>query len=197
MEKTNNLETEINLIPKEEIKEEPVNKFFSRALKVGKFTLIAMDLFLAVVFVLSFKLNADLTKINQEVDAKNSQIQKNLTFERDFLTAQKRLAVLSSSYQTIEKRLPLLSFVEEKIPQDLSLTRLALSTDGNFIISGGALNYTAVAQLIDTVRGDSRLSNMAILSLGRNEKTQEITFSLQARISGPMPTPTPLSALGS
>lgn len=196
MEKTKILETEINLIPKEEIKEEPVNKFFSTALKSGKFALVAMDLFLTVVFVLSFKLNADLVKVNLEVDGKNSQIQKNLTFEKDFLTTQKRLTVLSASYQTIEKRLPLLSFVEEKIPQDLSLTRLALSTDGNLIISGGALNYAAVAQLIDIIRGDSRLSNMTILSLGRDEKTKEITFSLQAHL-GLMPTPTPIPALGS
>ena len=196
MEKSKILETEINLIPKEEIKEEPVNVFFSRALKTAKITLIAMDLFLAAVFVFSFKLNADLVKVNQEVDAKNSQIQKNLTFEKDFLTTQKRLTVLSASYRTVEKRLPLLSFVEEKIPQDLSLTRLALSTDGNLIISGGALNYTAVAQLIDIIRGDSRFSNMTILSLGRDEKTKEITFSLQAHL-GLMPTPTPIPGLGS
>lgn len=196
MEKTKVLETEINLIPKEEIKEEPVNIFFSRALKTAKIALVTMDIFLAAVFVFSFKLNADLTKENLEVDNKNAQIQKNLTFEKDFLTTQKRLTVLSSSYQTIEKRLPLLLFIEEKIPQDLSLTRLALSTDGNLIISGGALNYAAVAQLIDIIRGDSRFSNMTILSLGRDDKTQEITFSLQAHL-GLMPTPTPIPALGS
>lgn len=196
MEKANNWEAEINLIPKEEIKEEAVNAFFSRALKTAKISLIVIDLFLAVVFVFSFKLNADLVKENLEVDDKNAQIQKSLTFEKDFLTTQKRLTVLSSSYQTIEKRLPLLSFVEEKIPQDLSLTRLALSTDGNLIVSGGALNYAAVAQLIDIIRGDSRFSNMTILSLGRDEKTKEITFSLQVHL-GLMPTPTPLPALGS
>lgn len=195
MEKKKNLEAEINLVPEEGIKEEPVNKLFSWVLKAGRVAIIVLDLFLVVVFILSFKLNVELVKVNQAVDAKNAQIQKSLTFERDFLKTQKRLTVLSVSYQAIERRLPLLSFIEEKIPQDLSLTRLALSTDGNLIISGGAINYTAVAQLIDTIRNDNRFSNLTILSLGRNEKTESITFSLQAHL-GALSAPTPLPALG-
>lgn len=183
---------EINLIPPEAVKEEPAEIWLSRLRKIGRILLVTVDLFLIFVFVLRFRFSTEIAKIGSSIEEKNQEVLAKSSFEKDFLTMQNRLAVLSVSYKAIEKKLPLLSFVEEKVPLDLSLTRLALATDGNLIITGTAVNYAAVAQLTDSLRSDGRFYNLTILSLGRDEKTQTINFSLQVHLGAlPSPTPTP------
>lgn len=180
---------EINLVPQEEISQEPVNKFFSWSLNVGRYIVIGVELLMIVVWVTRSKFDADVQKMEKMITSKAQVISEDISFQDKFLAIQKKLKVLGATYQSVEKRTPVLEFVEKNIPQDVSLDRFALTADGNVILSGIALNYQAVAQLISAFQADARFGNITILSLTRDEKNNQITFAIQAHL-GVLPTPT-------
>lgn len=195
MDKNTALNKEINLVPTEEIAEEPANKFFSWVLTVGRYLVVVSEAFLILIWLGRFKFDVDINDIKEVITTKAKMIESNSSFEQEFLEVQSRLQVADTLIQGSPDHATFFSFLEKNIPLDVTLARFALTKDNNLLLSGSSASYPGVAQLIDAFRADPRFGNIILLSLGRREEDNQITFSLQAHL-GIEAVPTPLSAPG-
>jgi hypothetical protein len=65
---------EINLLPREEFEKKPIGKFLTWALSIGRYIIIFTELIVILAFLSRFKLDRDLSDLNQSIREKQAVI---------------------------------------------------------------------------------------------------------------------------
>lgn len=189
------LESEINLLPEEEIVEEPLNRFFVWALSLGRYILVTVLAASLLVFFARFKLDSDIFELKEVITTKARILAASSQFEEEFLTYQQKLREISKLEQSLTTHFPLLDLIETDIPQEITLNKTTLSSTNQLLISGRAASFLSVSQLQNSLAKDPRFGRVSLISLGREEESGKTIFSLEATL-GPLPTPTVFLAPG-
>lgn len=189
------LKNEINLLPEEEIAEEPLNRFFVWALNLGRYILVVVLAASLLVFFARFRLDSEISDLKEELTTKARILAASSKFEEDFSSLQRKLEQTGKVEQSLTDRLSLLGLIEASIPQEISLERITLSPNRELLLSGSAATFLSVSQFQNALSKDPRLGRVSLTSLGRQEESGKIVFTIEALL-GPLPTPTVLLAPG-
>jgi len=178
--------TNINLLPEEQLQQEPISKFLRWALTAGRYIVIFTEAVVLVVFLARFKLDSDIIDLKQEITAKAQVLAQAQSFEEEFLSTQARLQSVSKLVDGLTPRASLFSTLEATIPKEITLTDFSQS-DAQIKISGETGNYSAVTQWVKLLQKEEGWSEVKLESIQRG--TQEegeggglIQFGISAKI---------------
>lgn len=176
----------INLLPEEQIQQEPISKFLRWALTAGRYIVIFTEAVVLIVFLARFKLDSDIIDLKQEITAKAQVLRQAEDFEKKFLNTQARLQSVSDLVEDLKPRLTLFSTVESTIPKEVILTEFS-QNDAQVKISGETGNYSAVTQWVKLLQGQDGWSEVKLESIQRGAQGEEegsglIQFGISANI---------------
>lgn len=178
---------EINLLPQEQLRQEPISKFLRWALTAGRYIVIFTEALVLIVFLARFKLDSDIIDLKQEITAKAQVLKQAQNFEEEFLATQKRLIDVGRLFDNLEPRAPLLTTIEATIPQPITLAELSL-TGSKLQITGVSTDYAAITQWVKLLEAEESLSEVSLDSLQRSTEEAEgdslIQFSISVGLRG-------------
>lgn len=163
--------TAINLLPEEQIQQEPVFKFLRWVLTTGRYIVIFTEAAVLVVFLARFKLDSDIIDLKQEITAKAQVLQQAESFEEEFLSTRARLQEVSDLVVGLEPRAPLSATIETTIPKDVTLTEFSQSSE-QVKISGETANYSGVTQWVKLLSEKKGWSEVKLESIQRSSEEE-------------------------
>ncbi len=173
----------IELLPQEEWETTFFGKVLKWLLTVGRYIVILTELIVILAFLSRFKLDHDLTNLNEDIGQKQAVIQSLADFEADFLFFQKQLLGTKDLRDEQLKTSLLLGEISELTPIDIAFSDLNVKDDkANF--NAEALSEAGLATFIRNLKRSPHFSNLSIDSLGIDPgKGAGISFSMKTEIS--------------
>jgi Tfp pilus assembly protein PilN len=169
---------EIELLPQEDWEKTSWGKLLKWTLSVGRYIVIVTELIVIVAFVSRFKLDHDLTNLNEEIKEKQARIEAMSEFEKEFRFLQKRLQTVSqiqgaqkTTSGTIQRLIPL-------IPIDVSLTSLSVN-EKTIDLSAVALSAEGLASFINNLKESPHFNQLNLQNVSTGtEQLAGIQFNL-------------------
>ena len=177
------LKKNINLLPKNELEKSPWGKFLQWALTFGRYTVIFTELTVVIGFLLRFKLDLNLAKIN-------SQIKKNQEIVVSFQALENKVNQLKTKLDFIKKNqkdnlfpYEILKEIALITPQDIVFSQINLEK-GAFSLQGKSLSKNSLVAFINQLRTNNKFSQINLESVSsKGKKGPVIKFSLSAKIN--------------
>ena len=129
--------TTIEFIPQEEWEKTSFGKFLKWLLNVGRWIVIITELIVILAFLSRFKLDRDLTDLNEVVKQKQAIVGASSDFEKEFRFLQKRLSTIEGLKKSQVEADKILELFSQLTPAGIQLS--------NFNLSGEKISLTASA----------------------------------------------------
>jgi len=129
--------TTIEFIPQEEWEKTSFGKFLKWLLNVGRWIVIITELIVILAFLSRFKLDRDLTNLNEVVKQKQAIVSASSDFEKEFRFLQKRLSTIEGLKKSQVEADKILELFSQLTPAGIQLS--------NFNLSGEKVSLTASA----------------------------------------------------
>jgi len=135
-------------------------------------------------------LEAQITQVKQEADALRPDVEQVMQLERQIAVMKTKERLVSD---LLKQQLPAASILNEVrllIPKDVWTLALNVPEPSSLSMEGMAVNYYAVARLMDNLTG-GQLFRSVDLTVAQAEKvggTDVVRFQITARISRPQTT---------
>jgi len=129
--------TTIEFIPQEEWEKTSFGKFLKWLLNVGRWIVIITELIVILAFLSRFKLDRDLTNLNEVVKQKQAIVSASSDFEKEFRFLQKRLSTIEGLKKSQVEADKILELFSQLTPAGIQLS--------NFNLSGEKISLTASA----------------------------------------------------
>lgn len=182
----------INLLPEEQIQQEPIPKFLRWVLTAGRYIIIFSEALVLIVFMARFKLDTEIVDLKKEITSKAQVLEQAQGFEKEFLDTQSRFQRVGSLVESLKPRASIFSALETTIPQQITLERFT-QKGGDVEIIGTANDYSAVSRWVALLRKEGRWSQVKLESI-QHDDTQEgenvLSFSILAKSEVSLPAPT-------
>lgn len=162
------LEYEINLLPKDPFFNTTLGRFLNWSLNAGRYIVIFTEMVVIVSFASRFVLDRKVHDLNESIHQKQTIIQSQAEFERDFRLAQTKI----SSYQQIDQQSNLVEvfpLLQQIVPDDVRLEKLSIK-QGALSGQGVALSSRAINYFISNMQLSSHFSN---INVGRIESRED------------------------
>ncbi len=175
-------ETKIEFIPQEDWEKTSLGRFLKWLLQVGRWIIIVTELVVILAFISRFKLDRDLTNLNEEIKQKQAIISSSSDFEKEFLFLQKRLSTIEGLRKNQVEINQIMDVFAQLTPIGVKLS--------NFSLAGEEINLTAVANseftfasFLKNLKNSPQLNNVAVfnVSIG-GEYTSGINFNIKAEL---------------
>lgn len=174
--------SEIQLLPEEKLREEPVSAFLEWALTVGRWVVIFTEAIVLFVFLARFKLDSDIQDLKQIILGKTHFVQSASDFEKEFKAVQAKLFQLDGlQKETSPLKSEIFAKLQELIPLEVSLKKLIL-TKGTFVLSGFSDSYPGVMTFLNGLENEEKFSKITLTNLSRDEETGKISFGIQGEV---------------
>lgn len=172
---------EINLLPREEFEKKPLGRFLTWALSVGRYIVIFTELIVILAFLSRFKLDRDLTDLNQSIREKTAIIESSAEFEKDFLSLQKRLAIIKKVNADQTSNTQLIVALAALTPIDVAINNLSFSEE-SVQIRGIALSEKGLGNFIANLINSPNFKNISLGRVSKKLETgPEINFSVEVQ----------------
>ena len=155
--------TTIEFIPQEGWEKTSFGKFLKWLLNIGRWIVIVTELIVILAFLSRFKLDRDLTNLNETVKQKQAIVNASADFEKEFRFLQKRLSTIEGLKKNQLEVDKILDIFSQVTPAGIQLS--------NFNFSGEKISLTAMADseitfavFLKNLKQEPKLTN---LSLGR------------------------------
>jgi Tfp pilus assembly protein PilN len=172
----------INLLPNSSFEKSLAGKIFFWALTIGRHIIISIELVTIISFLLRFKLDADLVKLNDSINEKKMIIKTYQNTEQNLIFLQKRLQVIkelkNKQLQAVQK----IDAIAKATPKDIYLTNLEIQP-GSLTMAAVSLSDYSLATFLAGLQKSEQFDqlNLDNLSTGGSRKP-EIEFTLKANI---------------
>lgn len=172
--------TTIELLPQEDWEKKPIGKVLKWTLGIGRHIVIITELVVILAFLARFKLDRDLTDLNEEIKQKQAIIVSASTFEEEFRFLQKRLATIKGLKQNQQEADKVITEIARLTPVNVSLSNLT-STGKEISFTANALSESGLASFLNNLKSSPRFDRLSISQLTSGEN-QEIKFELKSEL---------------
>ncbi len=178
----------INLLPRIPRRRLPGRRF----LEAGLPLVVLAAALLVSIFVLNRNagLERDLAKTNKEIEDLRPTVARVLQLDQQIAVMRDKEKVIVS---LLNQQLPAASILNDfrlLIPKDVWATSLSVPEPSAINVEGLALNYYAVAQLMDNLAAGQffRVVDLTLVQLDRVGPREVVKFQITARIQKPQAT---------
>jgi hypothetical protein len=128
----------VNLLPKDKFLDSPIGKFLQWSMSIGRYLVVFTELIVILSFLSRFKLDRDLTDLNEEIEIQKQTILSYTDTETKFNSVKSKIDLIQR-VQENQIILPALNFLEKSLPIDVKLNQITFSAQG-WNIDGSALS---------------------------------------------------------
>ena len=170
----------IDLLPQESWEKTSFGKVLKWILNVGRYIVIITELIVILAFFSRFKLDRDLTNLNEQIEKKQAVIQSHQDFEKEFRFLQTRLSNISSLHQEQASTTEIIKQVSSLIPIEVTLDKITV--DQNQVkLSALALSESGLAAFLGNLKSSPYFKNLDLSNISSGtEKGLGIEFQIQA-----------------
>lgn len=154
--------TSINLLTQPDFRLTPWGKISLWSLSVGRWIVIITELIVISAFVYRFKLDQDISALQQDVEQKRGIITYFAPLEKQFRETQKRLSVLGDVLGAHQDMDPLVSAISRSLPEELALTGLSVNSLGQLRVLGISKTEESISNMINNLRQDGLFSDVRL-----------------------------------
>jgi len=172
--------TTIEFVPQEEWEKTSFGKFLKWLLHVGRWIVIVTELIVIIAFLSRFKLDRDLTDLNESVKQKQAIIQASSDFEKEFRFLQKRLTTIEGLKKNQIESDKILDIFTQVTPAGIQLANLSLM-EKKISLTASADSEITFAVFLKNLKKEPRLTKLAIDKISVSEEQfGQVVFNLKA-----------------
>lgn len=181
-------EITVNLIPQDPFLESMLGKFLLWALSIGRYVVVLTELIVILSFISRFKLDRDLTDLNEAILRQKAVILSYEDAEADFRLTQAKIDFLK---QTLKQNTlkQILDSLHQNLPIDVKLAKLSVQPN-SWSISAVSMSASGMKSTVDQILKISPDADVSINKVQLDNKTGLINFDLsvnfQQKINKPV-----------
>lgn len=178
----------INLVPTDPFFITPLGRVLRWALSAGRYLVIFTELIVIISFATRFKLDRDLTDLNDSIFHKKNLIESYGQLEKDFRQIQDKI----SYYSELEKSktsTDVFVSLTEITPKDVVITKLTVSSS-DVVIVGSTISQAAFNILITNLQLSPNFHNITVSKVEQSSQSEGFDFQLKAETNGGESSPT-------
>jgi hypothetical protein len=174
--------TTIEFIPQEDWERTSFGKFLKWLLNIGRWIVIVTEFIVILAFLSRFKLDHDLTNLNEQVRQKQAIINSSSTLEKEFRFLQKRLTTIESLQKSQIEAQQVLDTFTELTPVGIQLSGFSY-TSQKISLTASANSETAFADFLKNLKNSPKFKSVDISKVSANEeKGGEIIFNIKTEL---------------
>lgn len=159
------LKTNIELLPQEEWEKTSFGKILNWSLTVGRWIVIVTELVVIIAFLSRFKLDRDLTDLNEKIKQQQSIITASSAFEKEFRLLQQRVKTIENIRSSQLASDMVLNELATLTPVDVTFSNIRV--DKNQVsLKASASSEAGLATLVNNLKKSSRFGKVTITKLG-------------------------------
>lgn len=171
------LDSDINLLPGDDLEKAPLGKFLKWTLTYGRYIIVITEIIVLLAFLSRFKLDRDLSDLSDNITRKKNIIDAAQTFETKVRRLQDRLTVIAPILDQTGRPKQYLELLATSLPQDIILS--SLKTKGDAItLSGTTTSEGGIATVVSALQKNSRVRSVSLDVVSKDSKSNLLTFSL-------------------
>lgn len=177
MSKTAQNKLSINLLTQDEFSSSQTGKILLWALSVGRYIVVVTELIVIMSFLSRFKLDRDLTDLNEAIERQKAIIQSYGNLENQFKQTQNQL-------QFIRENTPVygadatLAILGRTLPSDVKVDELTLNTEG-FSFTATALSMDSFTQFIKALFNQPEVADVILGTVDTKDQGLIINFDAE------------------
>ena len=153
--------TNIEFIPQEEWEKSSFGKFLKWLLNIGRWIVIVTELIVIMAFLSRFKLDRDLTNLNEVVKQKQAMVSASSDFEKEFRFLQKRLSTIEGLKENQLEADKVLELFSQVTPAGIQLSNFGLNGE-KISLTAMADSETTFAVFLKNLKQEPRLTNLTL-----------------------------------
>ena len=169
---------DINLLPKDKWTEGVIGKLLKWVLNVGRYLVVFTELIVILAFLYRFRLDQQLTDLDEEIKQKQTTITSYGDLEKKFRRLQLQL---KTSKQVNSQRLPIetiLTTISQITPLDAVYRNINISPDKIFL-EGQVFSEAGLATLLAKAQINPLFTEVVLENVSSaTDKTQAIDFRM-------------------
>ena len=172
------LKTAIEFIPQEDWEKTSFGKILRWVLTVGRWIVITTELVVILAFLSRFKLDKDLTELNEKIKEQQAIINASSGFEKEFSFLQKRLSNIEDLRKTQTEGAQVLNQLAELTPVDVRLESISVA-DKKISLTATALSEGGLATLLQNLKTSPGFTKVIVSKISlETAKEAGINFNL-------------------
>ena len=173
----------VNLISQDEFSQNAIGKVMLWALSIGRYIVVFTELIVIMSFLSRFKLDRELTDLNEAINRQKAIILSYGNLESDFRYAQSQLALVRENQSGISPT-DVLTLLSQTTPTDVKVNQLQLS-DSGMQLSATALSPQGFIRFITNLLAQESVSHLSIGGVSSKDQGLTIEFEVTADIQSP------------
>lgn len=169
----------VNLVPKDEFLKSPVGNFLVWSLSVGRYIVIFTELIVILSFLSRFKLDRELTDLNEKIQVQKQTILSFADTESKFVDVKLKIDAIKRNQEN-EFTLESLDFLEKNTPVDIKLSRININLEG-WSVEGSALSALGIKTMAGKAMVSNPDSTISISQIKLNGQAGTIDFNMSVR----------------
>jgi Tfp pilus assembly protein PilN len=187
-EPTNKPTIAINLLTQDEFSQSAFGKVMLWALSIGRYVVVFTELIVILSFLSRFKLDRDLTDLNEAISRQKAIILSYGNLENDFLYAQSQLELVRQAQAAFTPN-QILDMLSQTTPPDVKLNQLQLTNTG-IHLSATALSPQGFVRFITNLLQHEYVNHVSLGGVSSKDQGMTISFEVIADLEKPPPNPT-------
>ncbi len=174
--------TTIEFIPQEDWERTSFGKFLKWLLSVGRWIVIITELLVILAFLSRFKLDRDLTNLNESIKQKQAIISSSASLEKEFRFLQKRLTTIESLQKSQNEAKQVLDIFAELTPVGVQLSNFTY-LNRKISLMASANSELAFATFLKNLKESPKIKSLSIAKVLTNEEQGgTIIFNLKTEL---------------
>jgi Tfp pilus assembly protein PilN len=173
----------INLLSQDDFSQSAVGRVMLWALSIGRYIVVFTELIVILSFLSRFKLDRDLTDLNEAIARQKAIILSYGNLENDLRFTQSQLALVRQ-VQTPLTPPAVLDLLGQTIPADVRLTQLQI-TPNTLDLQATALSTQGFTRFINNLLSRDEVKHLSLNGVTSKDQGLTITFSLNAELDKP------------
>lgn len=170
--------TSIEFLPQEEWEKSSFGKFLKWSLSIGRYIVIFTELLVVLALLSRFKLDRDLSDLNEEIKQQQAIIEASSQFEEEFRLLQSRLAKAETLSENSTQPVTVLQEISSLVPVNVILSNLNIN-DKDISFNAETLDETGLATFIQKLQTSPKFYNVNLSQISSSSKEKAtITFSI-------------------
>jgi len=171
--------SEIEFLPQEEWEKTSIGRFIKWSLSIGRYIVIFTELIVVTALISRFKLDRDLSDLNEQIKQQQAIVSASSQFENEFRLLQNRLNKADTLSQNLDQPNILLRELGETIPLNVTLSNLNINNN-EITFNAESLDETGIATLINKLEKSPNFGNINVGQISSSDKEKAtILFSLK------------------
>ena len=171
------MSAQINLLPKKGFANSALGSTLEFFSTYGRYIIVGTQLIVLIAFFSRFRLDRELTDLQDAIDQKEAIITDLQSFESEVKLLQQRLGNIRNLKEGHDYVRDALSIVKSTLPPGTVITDLNIQQSG-ISMDGSSSDQQSFATLIATLRGSEDLDNISFSGISRSSDSESIEFSL-------------------